>query len=147
MSNIPIFDRSEFPGGVVVAYGTRERPLLCAQDVARWLDYSNVAVMLEGVDDNEKVKLKGCISPSYPSPTGGENEYTERWFLTEYGFYELVMQSRKPLGRGLKDGIKQLLYDVRTGRGTMQMDASSVDILLFAITRMLRSKMAAQIGG
>jgi prophage antirepressor-like protein len=146
MSNIPILDRRDVLGKFVAVFGTREKPLFCARDVADWFDYSNVSVMLQNVDDDEKVKLKGCISPSC-NPSNGENEHTERWFLTEGGFYELLMQSRKPIAKGLKDGIKQLLSDIRLGRGVMQVDASTMDILLFAITRMLRSKMAAQMGG
>jgi len=139
MSNVRILDRRDMLGKIVTAYGTVAKPLFLAGEVAGWLDISNVSQMLQNVDEDEKVKLKGCLSNSYTP--GGENEHTERWFLTEYGLYEVLMQSRKPMARGFKKGIKQLLYDVRTGKGTMR--SLSVDEFCFAATVMMRHHLAA----
>ena len=37
----------------------------------------------------------------------------EKWFLTEYGFYEVMMQSRKPMARRFKVGVKCILKELR----------------------------------
>ena len=141
MRNVRILDRRDILGKIVTAYGTVAKPLFLAGEVAEWLDIGNVSQMLQNVDDDEKVKLRGCLSNSYTPGGGGENEHTERWFLTEYGLYEVLMQSRKPMARGFKKGVKQLLYDVRTGKGVTQ--SPSMDVLLFSVLRMMRHHLAA----
>lgn len=40
------------------------------------------------------------------------------WLLTEYGLYEVLMQSRKPIARQFKRGVKELLRNIRTGATT-----------------------------
>ena len=94
-------------------YGTIEEPLFLAKDVAEWIDYSklsngkpNTSMMLKTVDDDEK---------------GIKNVYTsggiqEMWFLTEYGLYEVLMQSRKPIAKQFKDEVKKLLKALRLGK-------------------------------
>lgn len=37
------------------------------------------------------------------------------WFLTEQGLYEVLMQSRKPIAKDFKRGVKTLLKGIRTG--------------------------------
>lgn len=36
-------------------YGTKEAPLFLAKDVAKWIEHSNVSMMLNKVDEDEKV--------------------------------------------------------------------------------------------
>ena len=106
-------------GKTVTAFGTVENPLFLAKDVAEWIEHSNVAAMLEPVDSGEKIKLKGCINNPYTPPTGGENEHTERWFLTEDGLYEVLFLSRKPVAKEFKKCVKKLLHDLRTGKASV----------------------------
>jgi prophage antirepressor-like protein len=73
----------------------------------------------------------------------GEYGHTECWFLTEHGLYEVLMQSRKPIAVGFKKGIKQLIYDARTGTGVMQPAALAGGDLKFSIMRMLRHHFVA----
>lgn len=89
-------------------YGTTEKPLFLAQDIATMIDYSvdKVGQMLENVDDEEK--LTDTIY------RGGQER--EMWFLTEDGLYELLMQSRKPLAKAFKLEIKSILREIRMGR-------------------------------
>ena len=35
------------------------------------------------------------------------------WFLTEYGLYEVLMQSRKPIAKEFKKGVKAILKEIR----------------------------------
>jgi prophage antirepressor-like protein len=84
-------------------YASYENPLFLAKDVAEWIEHSNSTVMLQNVDDSEKV-LKNVYT------LGGSQE---TWFLTEDGLYEVLMQSRKPIAKEFKKQIKQILKDIR----------------------------------
>ena len=88
-------------------YGTADRPLFLAVDVAEMIEYSvdKTHQMLELVDDDEK--LTDTIYRA--------GQKREVWFLTENGLYELLMQSRKPLAKRFKLEIKKLLHQMRTG--------------------------------
>lgn len=89
-------------------YGTKDRPLFLAVDVAEMIEYSvdKTHQMLELVDDNEK--LTDTIYR--------KGQKREVWFLTEDGLYELLMQSRKPLAKPFKLEIKKVLHQIRTGK-------------------------------
>jgi hypothetical protein len=95
-------------------YGTVDRPLFLASDVAEMIEYSQdkVGQMLENVDDDEK--LTDTIY------RGGQRR--EMWFLTENGLYELLMQSRKPLAKAFKYEIKNLLRQIRMGEVMLRGD-------------------------
>ena len=86
-------------------YGTMNEPLFLAIDVAKMIDYSNGKVdqMLRNVDAREK--LTDTIYRS--------GQRREMWFLTEYGLYEVLMQSRKPIARRFKSAVKDILHDLR----------------------------------
>ena len=88
-------------------YGTIDKPIFLAQDIAEMIDYSldKVDQMLSNVDDDEK--LTDTIYRS--------GQKREMWFVTENGLYELLMQSRKPLAKKFKAEIKKLLHQMRRG--------------------------------
>lgn len=93
----------ELLGETIRIYGTLENPLFLAKDVAKWIQHSNTSVMLGLVDDDEKVvnnvySCGKCLKISY---------------LTEYGLYEVIMQSRKPIAKQFKAGIKKILHEIR----------------------------------
>ncbi len=94
-------------------YGTITSPLFLARDVARWIEHSNVTVMLRNLDNAEKVVIslptKHCLEGLQ-----GNTEYT---FLTENGLYEVLMQSRKPLAKKFKDEVKHILKQIRLTGG------------------------------
>lgn len=93
-------------------YGTKEEPLFLAVDIAKFIDYSvgNTTWMLNSVDPDEKKLI--TVSARSNSKTARGNA-TPKWFLTEYGMYEVLMQSRKPIARRFKVGIKVMLKDLR----------------------------------
>ena len=91
-------------------YGTFENPLFLAKEVAEWIEHSNPRVMLQNVDENEKVKLLHPVNNPY-----GVSQEEEMWFLTEDGLYEVLMQSRKPIAKSFKKEVKKLLHDLRIG--------------------------------
>lgn len=97
----------ELFGEQFAIYGDINEPLFLAADIANMIEYDpdKVNQMLNLVDEDEK--LTDTIYRS------GQNR--EMWFLTEYGVYELLMQSRKPLAKKFKVGIKKLLKQIRLG--------------------------------
>lgn len=91
-------------------YGTKEDPFFLAVDVARVIDYSvgHTSHMLNTVDPNEKILL----STRNNSATA-RGSASKKWFLTEYGLYEVLMQSRKPIARKFKSSVKDILHNLR----------------------------------
>lgn len=74
-----------------------------ANDVADWIEHSNVTEMLRGIDDDEK--LVSTILRS------GQNRQMN--MLTENGLYEVLMQSRKPIAKQFKKEVKEILKTIR----------------------------------
>jgi anti-repressor protein len=103
MSNLQLIDQRELLGRDFKIYGDAENPLFLARDVAEWIEHSNPAVMLQSIDEYEKV-----INNVY---TLGGNQ--DMWFLTEDGLYEVLMLSRKPIAKQFKTQVKQILKDIR----------------------------------
>lgn len=90
-------------GQKVDVYGTVEEPLFLAKDVATWIGHSDVSTMMRNLDNEEKVTNIVC------TPGGKQNA----WFLTENGLYEVLMQSRKPIAKQFKKGVKEILKSIR----------------------------------
>lgn len=72
------------------------------------------------VDDEQKRK---CIV-HYDTPPGGNQQV---WFLTEDGLYKILMQSRKPIARQFKRGVKNILKEIRKTGGYIATTASMTD--------------------
>lgn len=104
MRDIKILNNQEVLGKQFAVYGDIDNPLFLAKDVANMIGHSNVSKMLSNVDDDEKV-----LTNSYT--LGGSQEM---WFLTEYGLYEVLMQSRKPIAKEFKKEVKAILKQLRT---------------------------------
>lgn len=104
MNNIEVLDRREILDQDVTTYGDLESPLYLAKDVAIWIGYeiSNVSKMVKNVEEDEKVIAR--------------INNTSAIFLTEYGLYEVLMQSRKPVAKEFKKKVKKLLKDLRLNR-------------------------------
>jgi len=107
MNELRIIEQREVLNKNFTVYGDFENPLFLAKDVAEWIEHSNATVMLQGIDESEKV-----LNNVY---TLGGNQ--ESWFLTEDGLYEVLMQSRKPIAKQFKAQVKQILREIRkTGK-------------------------------
>ena len=105
-SVINVVSRSTFMGKEIDVYGTAYEPFFKAKDVAEWLDIRNVSDMLKNIEQDEK----GIVSTYTP---GGVQQV---WFLTENGLYEVLMQSRKPIAKQFKKGVKEILKTIRRTR-------------------------------
>lgn len=104
MSELKIIEQREVLGKEFRIYGDFENPLFLAKDVAEWIEHSNSRMMLQAVDENEKL----CVNNPYALQ--GQQE---QWFLTEDGLYEVLMQSRKPIAKEFKREVKQILKSIR----------------------------------
>lgn len=97
---VSVINHSNFMGQKVDVYGTAEEPLFLAKDVATWIGMSNVSDMISRVDEEERSKFN----------LGRQGD---AWFLTEDGLYEVLMQSRKPIAKQFKKGVKEILKSIR----------------------------------
>ena len=100
---LQIIAEQEVLGKHFTVYGTADEPLFLAKDVAEWIEHSKPSIMVDTVDEDEK--LRETIF------TSGQNR--EVWFLTENGLYEVLMQSRKPLAKEFKKKVKEILKSIR----------------------------------
>lgn len=100
---LTIINEQEVLGKHFTVYGTADEPLFLAKDVAEWIEHSKPSIMIDTVDEDEK--LRETIF------TSGQNR--EVWFLTENGLYEVLMQSRKPLAKAFKKKVKEILKSIR----------------------------------
>ena len=107
-------------------YGDFETPFFLAKDVAEMIEHSKVSVMLERIDDDEKV-LQVC-EVNNPSLTSKARKTQEMWFLTENGLYEVLMLSRKPVAKQFKKAIKELLHNLRTNKMVITSQKSKGEI-------------------
>ena len=103
MNELKVLNEQEVLGKQFKVYGTAEEPLFVANDVADWIEHSNVTEMLRGIDDDEK--LVSTILRA------GQNRQMN--MLTENGLYEVLMQSRKPIAKQFKKEVKQILKTIR----------------------------------
>ena len=106
-NQISILQKSNLLGREFKIYGTSENPLFLAKDVAEMINVNNHRDLLTRIDDNEKVV--GLIDT-----LGGSQQTT---FLTEGGLYEVLMQSRKPIAKDFKKGVKTILKEIRKNSG------------------------------
>ena len=90
-----------------MVYGSSQDPLFVAKDVATIIGHSDVSTMMRSVDEDEKLIQTILVS--------GQNR--DVWMLTENGMYEVLMQSRKPIAKKFKKGVKSILKEIRTNGG------------------------------
>lgn len=109
-TEIQIIEKQEVLGRMVNVYGSFENPLFLAKDVAEWIDYHktpngiyDVFNLLKSIDEDEKLMRTLFVS----------GQKRNVWMLTENGLYEVLMQSRKPIAKGFKKGIKEMLRSIR----------------------------------
>lgn len=108
-TSVQILKEQELLGKSFSVYGTPEQPLFKAQDVAEMINHSDVSTMMRRIDPEEKDTKIVC--------TLGGNQ--QSWFLTEDGLYEVLMQSRKPIAKQFKKGVKEILKEIRKSGGYM----------------------------
>lgn len=114
-NTLQVLKQTELLGQQFTVYGTAENPLFLAKDVAEMIDYSKtsqghyqVSAMLSCVDEEEKFTINIINS---------NGKASNKLFLTEDGLYEVLMQSRKPIAKKFKRGVKEILKEIRKTGG------------------------------
>lgn len=115
MNEIKIINKSTFLDKEIDVWGSVERPLFRAKDVVDWLKAKNVTMVIDRVDEEERLKFN-------LGRNGGNT-----WFLTEDGLYEVLMQSRKPVAKQFKKGVKKILHEIRTKGGYIATNENDSD--------------------
>lgn len=127
-NSIQVLKQTELCGRQFTVYGTAETPMFLAREIAECIDYdkSSLNKLVASVDDDEKVRN------IVPTPGGNQ----QVWMLTEGGLYEVLMQSRKPIAKQFKKGVKQILHEVRTTGGYIatKQDDTPEEIMARALT-------------
>lgn len=114
-----VLKQTELLGQQFAVYGTPQEPLFKAQEVAAMLSLKNASDMIQRVDEEERSKLN----------LGRQGE---TWMLTENGLYEVLMQSRKPIAKSFKKGVKSILKEIRTNGGYIAAQQEDTPELIMA---------------
>ena len=61
MNELTVIQQQEILGKPFTVYGDFENPLFLAREVAEWIEHSNARVMLQTVDEEEKL----CVNNPY----------------------------------------------------------------------------------
>ena len=131
MNEIKVINKSMLLEKEIDVYGSIDEPLFLAKDVAEWIEHTQPSKMVETVDEDEK--LMGTIFLS------GQNR--EVWMLTEDGLYEVLMQSRKPIAKQFKKGVKEILKTIRkTGSYSVSKPLSQLEVLQMAVNQMVEQE-------
>lgn len=131
MNEIKVINKSMLLEKEIDVYGSVGEPLFLAKDVAEWIEHTQPSKMVETVDEDEK--LMGTIFLS------GQNR--EVWMLTEDGLYEVLMQSRKPIAKQFKKGVKEILKTIRkTGSYSVSKPLSQLEVLQMAVNQMVEQE-------
>lgn len=118
--NSLVLKQTELCGRQFVVYGSVTEPLFKAKDVADILEVKNTSVLVQRIEEEEVTKLN----------LGGLQG--ETLFLTEDGLYEALMQSRKPIAKQFKKGVKQILKEIRTTGGYIATQANETPEMIMA---------------
>lgn len=125
---IQVLKQTELLGHQFTVYGTAENPLFLTKEVADIIEYSasNSSKLTNLVDRDEKVR-------NIITTPGGNQEV---WLLTEDGLYEALFQSRKPIAKEFKKGVKEILKTIRKTGGYIatKQDDTPEEIMARALT-------------
>ena len=125
-NTLQVLKKSELCGRQFTVYGTAENPLFLAKDVAEMIEHTDVSAMIKQVDKEER--LLRTIIGEIGKGKGNPN----KWFLTEDGLYEVLMQSRKPIAKKFKRGVKEILKEIRKTGGYLATTSEDSPELIMA---------------
>ena len=117
MDSLKVMEQRAVLGKNFKIYGDKDNPLFLAKDVKEWIEHNNITLMLNSVDNDEKL--------TYVIHNSGQNR--EMWFLTEDGLYEVLMQSRKPIAKAFKKQVKAILKEIRKTGSYKRLESYMID--------------------
>lgn len=120
MDELKIISKSNLLDKEIDIYGSPESPLFKAKDVVDWLSLKSVSDVIKRIDEEERSKFN-------LGRNGGDV-----WFLTENGVYEVLLQSRKPIAKQFKKGVKAILHEIRTKGGYIATQQNDTPEMIMA---------------
>lgn len=136
MNEIKIIKKSTFLGKEIDVYGTAEEPLFKAKDVAEWIEHTNPSKMISdaNLDESEFTTITlSTLTNSYSA-----------LMLTEGGLYEVLMQSRKPIAKQFKKGVKEILKSIRKTGGYLATTENDTPATILARAMKVADKVIAE---
>lgn len=128
---LQVLKETELCGRQFAVYGTAENPLFKAADVAAMIEHTDVSTMARSVDEDERLIQTLFVA----------GQRRECLMLTEDGLYEVLMQSRKPIAKEFKRGVKTILKEIRTNGAYVAAQPEETPEILMA--RALKAADAA----
>jgi prophage antirepressor-like protein/predicted GIY-YIG superfamily endonuclease len=111
-TSLPVLDVAEFTcedGKPLRAVLIDDEPWFLATDVARIIDRQFMrAVWSVHVDDRIKISMR-CLQPGVGKAALRANGADGAWFLSEYGFHDLVLSEKGPERKPLR---RWIIYEV-----------------------------------
>lgn len=89
----------------IAIYGTYEEPLFKAKDIGDLLGIKNIRDTISSFDPECKIKIN-VINTDV-------GNHSNTWFITEYGLYELIFISRKPIAKKFKVWVRKIIKEIR----------------------------------
>lgn len=117
---LQVISHSNLLGKEIDVYGSAENPYFKAKDVAEWIEHTNPSKMISDAELDSDEVMTATLSTL-------TNSYSAI-MITEDGLYEVLMQSRKPIAKQFKKGIKEILKSIRkTGTYSVKQPESSIE--------------------
>ena len=125
-------------------WGTPEKPLFLAKDVAQWLGYEGgrtaSADMCRILNKDEKVKYNAYV------PWGNSYQRQVALFVTEKGLYKVTMRSDKSNAVQFQDKVCEILKEIRqTGGYIANSQKMTDDELLMKALELAQRKINSRI--
>lgn len=112
--NVGLLSTRQILNREVNVYGDFDNPLFLAKDVAGWIGHTNVAMMLQPINEDEKL-----ISTMFIS---GQNR--DVFMLTENGLYEVLMQNFNSKTKEIRKSVKKIVTEMH--RKAMFLKATKI---------------------
>ena len=124
---VEVIAERELCGKQFRVWGTPEKPLFLAKDVAEWLGYSGAYAaknMVRLVGSDEKVKCRVIL------PHGKSYQMKNAWFITESGLYTAVLESHLPQAKPFKKWVTHEVLPCIRKHGYYSKDQARLDSIL-----------------
>jgi len=115
----------------IIIKGDINNPLFRASDIGSILEMSNIRATIQNFDETEKVVMN-------IDTLGGSQQVS---FLTEFGLYQLLFISRKPIAKKFKKWVSEVIKEIRlTGQYQLEKQLKEKDEKIKKIENELKEK-------
>ena len=140
---ITVIAEKEMCGKQFRVWGTPEKPLFLAKDVAEWIGYEGRSAaydMCRILNKDEKVKCTACL------PRGNGYQRNTALFINEKGLYKVTMRSDKPKAQPFQDKVCEILKEIRqTGGYIANSQEMTDDELLMKALELAQRKINSRV--